>query len=73
MDTKPVLGIEQDQFFKSPPIPSKISEMTTISYQKEKKEVEKLKKALGNKFMSNKEIGERTFEYYKKMECPDEE
>ena len=39
----------------------------TINYKKPKKEVEELKKALGVK--SNKEVGEKTFEYYKDAEC----
>lgn len=39
----------------------------TINYKKPKKEVEELKKALGVK--SYKEVGEKTFEYYKDAEC----
>lgn len=39
----------------------------SISYKKPKKEAEELKKALGVK--SYKEVGEKTFEYYKDAEC----
>lgn len=39
----------------------------TINYKKPKEEVEELKKALGVK--SYKEVGEKTFEYYKDAEC----
>lgn len=39
----------------------------TINYKKPKKEAEELKKALGVK--SYKEVGEKTFEYYKDAEC----
>lgn len=39
----------------------------TINYKKPKKEVEELKKVLGVK--SYREVGEKTFEYYKDAEC----
>jgi len=39
----------------------------SISYKKPKEEVEELKKSLGVK--SYREVGERTFEYYKDAEC----
>lgn len=39
----------------------------TISYKKPKEEVEELKKSLGVK--SYREVGEKTFEYYKDAEC----
>lgn len=39
----------------------------TINYKKPKEEVEELKKALGVK--TYKEVGEKTFEYYKDAEC----
>jgi len=72
LDTKSVLDIDQDQGFKAPQIPS-LSKRTMIKYFKPTKEVDTLKKHMGNIYMSNKELGERTFDYYKEMECPDEE
>ena len=39
----------------------------TINYKKPKEEVEELKKVLGVK--SYREVGEKTFEYYKDAEC----
>lgn len=72
LQTKSVLDIQEDQTFKAPKIPD-VPKMTTISYRKPYKEVEKLKKCLGNKYMSNRELGEHTFNYYKEMECRDEE
>ncbi|MBW1614405.1 MAG: ATP-binding protein [Deltaproteobacteria bacterium] len=70
--TKSVFDIERDQAFKAPEIPT-APKMTTISYRKPKKEVEALKRCMGKRYMSNRELGERTFDYYKEMECPDEE
>ena len=32
-----------------------------------------LKKCMGRLSMSNRELGERTFNYYKEMECSDED
>ena len=39
----------------------------TINYKKTKEEAEELKKVLGVK--SYREVGEKTFEYYKDAEC----
>jgi len=44
------------------------TKFTTISYQVEKKDIRKVKKHMGNPAMSNKKVGIRTYEYYKKME-----
>ena len=41
--------------------------LVTISYKKQKKEVEKVKEALD--VTANKEVGIKTFEYYMEMEC----
>lgn len=45
----------------------KVNPNVTISYRKPKSEVEELKNSLG--VTSNKEVGEKTFEYYKDAEC----
>jgi len=71
IETMPIGTIKQDQPFKAPPIPDS-SKYTTISYQKMIDEVKKVKKCLGKKSISNRELGEKTFDYYKQMECPDE-
>ena len=72
LQTKPVQEFKQDQNFKAREIPERPI-FTTINYSKRRTDVDKLKKCMGNKTMSNRELGERTFEYYKEMECPDEE
>ena len=64
--------MDKDQSFKAPSIP-KAPEVSTIRYKKPKGEVELLKKCMKKWWMSNKELGERTFDYYKEMECKDEE
>lgn len=61
----------QDQLFKAPPIPT-APVYTTINYKKKRNEVDRLKKCMGNKYMSNREVGQRTFDYFQEMECPDE-
>jgi hypothetical protein len=63
---------KNNQIFKAPEIP-KTPLYSTISYKKPKKQIEYLKACLGNKWMSNKDVGERTFEYYREMECQDDE
>ncbi len=50
------------RFMQTPTIPT-----VTINYKKPKEEVEELKRTLGVK--SYKEVGEKTFEYYKDAEC----
>lgn len=72
LQKKPVFDIQKDQIFKAPKVPE-VPKTTTISYRKPIKEVEKLKECMGRKYMYNKELGERTFDYYKEMECTDEE
>jgi len=72
LETKSIFEFDQDQRFKSPEIP-KAPQWTTINYKKLKKDVEKLKKCMGKRFMSNRELGEKTFDYYREMECPDDE
>jgi hypothetical protein len=42
--------------------------ITSISYTREKSLVKKVKKKLGNDFMSNREAGEKTFDYFVKLE-----
>lgn len=69
---RPVLELEKEQSFKAPPVPKR-PVYTTISYKKKKEEVEALKKCMGRIGMSNSELGERTFNYYKEMECSDDE
>ena len=41
---------------------------TTISYQVEKKDIKKVKKHMGNPWMSNKNVGWKTYQFYKKIE-----
>jgi hypothetical protein len=43
-------------------------ESVNILYKKPKKEVDEAKKALGNVYMSAKDVGIATFEYYRRME-----
>lgn len=69
---KPVIELDKEQDFKAPPAPERPT-FTTISYRKKKTEVDALKKCMGRRSMSNKELGERTFNYYKEMECSDDE
>ncbi len=71
LKTKSVREFEQEQIFKARDIP-KPPIYTTIQYMKSKSDVKKLKACMGKKYMTNKELGERTFDYYKDMECPDE-
>lgn len=44
------------------------SKWTNISYTKEKELVKKVKKRLGTTLMSNRKVGEKTFDYYVKIE-----
>lgn len=48
--------------------PSTGVEYTTIQYRRPKAEIKKVAKALGNASMAAREVGRRTFEYFKKME-----
>ena len=71
LSTKPIFELDQEQDFKAPP-PPKRPVYTIINYRKKKVEVDALKKCMGRPSMSNKDLGERTFNYYKDMECSDE-
>ena len=57
-----------EQSFKYTPRKPSETNYTTISYKKTKDEVNKIKSILGKKRISNKEIGELTFDYYINME-----
>lgn len=46
----------------------RIPDITYITYAKKKKIVKKVKKKLGNVYMTNKEVGQKTFDYFVKME-----
>jgi hypothetical protein len=72
LETKSAHDITHDQMFIAPKIPD-TPKYTTISYRRRKKEVNKLKQCMGKMYMSNRELGEKTFDYYKEMECSDEE
>jgi hypothetical protein len=72
LTTKPLFELDKEQEFKAPP-PPKRPIYTTISYSKKKDEVDALKRCMGRPGMTNKDLGERTFKYYKEMECSDEE
>lgn len=72
LTTKSIRGLFEEQDFKAPPPPKKPVN-TTINYLKKKTEVDALKKCMGRMGMSNRELGERTFNYYKEMECSDDE
>lgn len=71
MRIKSISEFTQDQLFKAPPIPT-TPVYTTINYKKKKNEVDRIKKCMGKWYMSNREVGEKTFDYYEEMECPDE-
>ncbi len=71
MEARSIGEFTKDQPFKAPPIPTGPA-YATISYKKEKTRVDRLKECMGNKSLSNPEVGRRTFDYYEEMECPDE-
>lgn len=70
-----VPAIKDDQIIEENP-PGQVSyvrllnipQVTTIQYTKKKTIVKNVKKKLGNAYMPNKEAGEKTFDYYVKME-----
>ena len=70
--TIPTQEITQEQLFSAPKLP-KAPKYVTISYKKSKKEVEFAKKCLGDEYITNPELGRKTFEYFIEMECYDEE
>ena len=49
---------------KVPTFTARRIDLTTISFQKPTDIVNKVKESLGNRFMSNKEMGIQTFDYY---------
>jgi hypothetical protein len=72
LTSKPIHEFDKEQEFKAP-LPPKRPVYTSISYSKKKSEVDALKKCMGRPGMTNKALGERTFNYYKEMECSDDE
>jgi len=56
---------------KTPKYHKPTVEYTSVTYQAEKKEISKVKQTLGNRFMSNKEAGLKTYKYYIKNEVKD--
>lgn len=58
----------EDTNFKFEPKAKKVNNKTTISYSRKKTEVDSIKDHLDNKRLSNREIGELTFNYYLEME-----
>ncbi|MBI2101354.1 ATP-binding protein [Candidatus Woesearchaeota archaeon] len=56
--------VKGDIVYKDAPI----SKWTNISYSKEKELVKKVKKKLGDSSMSNRSVGEKTFDYYIEIE-----
>lgn len=71
LDTKPIFELDTEQNFKAP-LPPRAPVYTNISYKKKKAEVDAVKKCMGHPYMTNKELGEITFNYYKEMECSDD-
>jgi hypothetical protein len=61
------VSIGSQMKFPTIPILDKI-EMINILYKKPKKEIEEIKSAFGNVYMSAKDVGVATFEYYRRME-----
>ncbi len=72
LKTVSISKLVNNQSFKAPEIP-KTPLYSTITYKKPKQQIDLLKSCLGNKWMSNKAVGELTFDYYKEMECQDDE
>jgi len=65
-----VSELRQSQPFKLPQISATAtrSDMVTISYRKDKREVEEIKRHLGHISMSAKDVGIKTFEYFRETE-----
>lgn len=72
LTTRSISSLKKEQDFKAPSVPKRPT-YTAISYRKKISEVDALKECMGKKSMSNKELGEKTFDYYKEMECSDDE
>jgi len=73
VDTKYRKEITEDTDVKVPIIAgnirvNSIPKTTSIQYTVDKKELIKVKERLGGRYMSNKDAGRKTFNYYKKME-----
>jgi hypothetical protein len=66
----PISDVKASERLITPKFEKKLPQvrMSTISYQKPTSKVDKVKKALGNAFMSNKDVGISTFDYYAKQE-----
>ena len=70
----PVFEIAENPVFRVPVEPSKPSiPMANINYQKPRREVRRVGKALGNAAMAYRNIGKKTFEYFLKNEVGEEE
>ncbi len=69
---KPMREFIVDQEFRATPLIKKLRH-STITYSKPIEEINLLKANFGRKGMSNKKLGELTFQYYKEMECQDDE
>lgn len=68
----PVFQLEKRDAIRLPYITGKPeAAMATISYKKVKAKVLKVAKALGDRNMTNKDIGSRTFDYYYENEVED--
>lgn len=70
----PVFSIRRDSAFKVPRASSKPQvRMANISYQKPLSQVEQAARTLGNRDMSYKSVGERTFDYFIEHEAGGED
>jgi hypothetical protein len=63
--------VRQPATFKGVPAAKRPKKTTTqISYAAEIELVERIRKYLRRPYMSNREVGQLTFEHYIKRECP---
>lgn len=69
MDIKKIKTEDLEEKIQVKRLIIKNNNMATITYKKQKKEVEKLKEIL--KVSSNADVGKKTFEYFVEMECED--
>lgn len=60
---------KRESIFRVQPKPRKQFKVTTIIYKKLIEEVDRVKKHIGKPNMSNKELGEYTFDYFVEKEC----
>ena len=67
MTTENVNKVKENRTVSIKKVEVTVPPNVTINYKKPKEEAEELKKVLGVK--SYKEVGEKTFEYYKDAEC----